>query len=147
MLLRLLTIVHGHAGVLAAIALLHPAILLRAGRPLTRGTRWSVGLTAFTTAFAYALGIALYPSYRAAVKRELFTANFQAGVLFETKEHLAYAVVTLTIGASLAVFLAPRSASGIRRGAAAVFAVAALLCLATAGLGTYVSAIRSFPPP
>ena len=44
-LLRLLESVHGHLGVLTAVALVHPAILLRRGLPLSRGARWSVWLT------------------------------------------------------------------------------------------------------
>ena len=50
MLLRLLESLHGHFGILAAVALMHPAILLRRGRALSRGMRWSIGLTAAVTA-------------------------------------------------------------------------------------------------
>jgi hypothetical protein len=142
--LTLWTAIHGYLGVLAAVALLHPAILLRRGSPLSRGGRWSVVLTSVVTVLGFSLGILLYPSYREIVKRPLFTESFRAGLLFETKEHLAVMVVSLTIGATVAALLAPREARSIRRTAALLFAFAAFACLATASLGTYVSAIRSF---
>jgi len=142
---RVLQAVHGHAGVLAAIALLHPAILLRDGRPLSRGGTWSVGLTALITALAYGLGIGIYGSYRTHVKRELFRASFEAGLLFETKEHLAFAIICMTLGAAFATFVAPRGASELRRASARIFGAAAVLCFVTSALGIGLAAIRDFP--
>lgn len=136
--------IHGHLGVLAAAALLHPAILLRRGSPLSRGGRWSLVLTAIVTTLAFSLGIFLYPSYRAEVKRPLFSESIRAGLLFETKEHVAVFVLSLTLGATLAVLVAPREARTIRRVASLLFAFAALACFTTASLGTYVSAVRGF---
>lgn len=142
--LALWTAIHGYLGVLAAAALLHPAILLRRGSPLSRGGRWSVGLTALVTTLGFSLGIFLYGSYRAEVKRPLFTESIRAGLLFETKEHIAVGVVALTLGAALAALYAPRDARTIRRVAALLFVFAALACIATASLGSYVTAVRSF---
>ncbi|MGE0784218.1 MAG: hypothetical protein AB7S26_00920 [Sandaracinaceae bacterium] len=139
--------IHGHLGVLAAIALLHPAILLRNGAPLSRGARWSVGLTAGVTTLAFGAGVSIYESYRAIVKRPLFLADEAAGFLFETKEHLAYAVVALTLGAAVCAFAAPRKNASLRKLAAALFAAAALSCAVVVTIGIYVSAIRNFAHP
>jgi hypothetical protein len=142
--LALLQSIHGHLAVLAAAALLHPAILLRDGRPLSRGLRWSLGLTAAVTAAAFALGVGLYEDYRALVKRPMFIEDVQAGLLFETKEHLAYAVLVLTLGACTTALTAPAREARLRRLAAALFAAASLACLVTVALGTYVASVRSF---
>jgi heme A synthase len=150
-LLRLLESLHGHFGVLAAVALIHPAWLLRRGKPLSRGARWSVGLTALVTTAAFSLGLSIYESYRETVKRQLFAFSREAGWLFETKEHLAFAVISLTLGATAAAFATARQrtpeARRIRRMAAAAYAAAAILCLVVVALGTYVASLRSFPEP
>ncbi len=143
--LRLLEALHGHLGVLAAIALVHPAWLLRKGRPPSRGTRWATGLSAALVAGAYGLGIGIYGAYRQHVKPALFRASAEVGMLFETKEHIAYAVTGLAIGAAVLALAAPRDRGDLRRVAAGAFSVAALLCLVTACLGTYIAAVRSFP--
>lgn len=143
-LLVFLESIHGHLGVLAAAALLHPAILLRKGKPLSFGKRLSVILSTSFTAAAFALGIAIYEDYRAHVKRDLFRASTEAGFLFETKEHLAYAVLAVAAGACACALLAPRDASALRKLAALLYAVATVLCAIVAGLGTYVASIRSF---
>jgi hypothetical protein len=142
--LHLLATVHGYLGVLAAAALLHPAILLRDGRPLSRGMRWSIGLTAVVTSAAFSLGVSIYEDYREIVKRPLFVASRTVGLLFETKEHLAYAVIALTLGAAVCAFAAPADEPRLRRLAAVLFAAAALVCLAVVGLGTYVASVRGF---
>lgn len=142
--LQLLESIHGHLGVLAAVALLHPAVLLRDGRPLSGGIRWAVGLTAGVTASAFALGLTIYEPYRELVKRPLFVEAPSAGWLFETKEHLAYAVVALTLGAAVSALAAPRRERRLRRLAALLFALAAALCFTVVGLGTYIASVRSF---
>ncbi|MAQ18372.1 MAG: hypothetical protein CMN30_26685 [Sandaracinus sp.] len=147
MVLRLLESVHGHLGILAAVALLHPAWLLRRGRPLSRGMRWSVGLTAAITSAAFALGLSIYEPYRDQVKRRLFAHARDAGWLFETKEHLAFAVIALTLGATVAAFAAPRDDRRLRRWAAGAYAAAALLCFVVVALGTYVASLRTFAEP
>jgi len=144
MLLRLFETIHGHFGVLAAAALVHPALLLRKGAPLTRGKSWSLALSALLTVLTFGSGTLIYPSYTRIVKRELFYASTRAGLLFETKEHLAFAVLCLTLGALLAAVAAPRAATELRRAAALLFALAAALCLLSAGLGSYVASLRGF---
>ena len=144
-LLRILESIHGHLGVLAGVALLHPAILLRRGRALTRGLWWSVVLTTGLVVLAFASGLFIYEDYRAQVKRPLFLDSPTVGYLFETKEHVAWAVMCLALGAGVAALVAPRSARGARRAAALVYAVAAVICFLTVGLGTYVAAVAGFP--
>jgi hypothetical protein len=144
MLLKIVQAVHGHAGVLAAVALLHPAILLRRGKPLTRPNRWSLALACLLAGAAYASGIFLYGPYREQVRAPLFADDLSAGLAFETKEHIALFVVSLALGGTLAAFAAPKEATAIRRAAALLFLLASFLCAATAGLGTFVQAVRGF---
>ncbi|MGF1464925.1 MAG: hypothetical protein ACFCGT_02225 [Sandaracinaceae bacterium] len=143
-LLRLLTDIHGHLGVLAAVALIHPALLLRRGRPLTRGMRWAVTLSTGLVTLAFGLGIGLYEPYRAEVRRPLFFASRTAGLLFETKEHLAFMALCLALGGAACALGAPRGDPGLRRLAAALFLGAALLAGAVVALGTYVASVRTF---
>lgn len=143
-MLRLLESIHGHLGVLAVIALVHPAILLRRGAPLSRGVRLSVWLTTAACCAAFALGVGIYGDYRTHVKAELFRASVRAGFLFETKEHLAFATVALAVAAGVSALLAPRDAVSIRRLSAVLYAAAAVLGLVVASLGTYIQSIRGF---
>jgi uncharacterized BrkB/YihY/UPF0761 family membrane protein len=144
MLWRILESLHGHFAVLAAAALLHPAILMRKGAPLSRGGRWSVALTALSVALAFGSGLTIYKAYVAQVRVPLFLRNDRAGLLFETKEHLAFAVVTIALGAAACAWWAPSEARELRRAAAVAFAAAAALCIATAILGTYVAGVHGF---
>jgi len=144
MLVRVLQSIHGHLGMLATAALIHPAVVLRKGKPLGYRSRWAVSLSTAFTVLAYSAGIAIYADYRNLVKRALFRADLHAGLLFETKEHLALAVVCLALGALVAALAAPRHATGLRRTAAIVYALAAALCLLTGGLGIYVTSVRGF---
>ena len=91
------------------------------------------------------IGIAIYDDYREVVKRDLFLDAPTAGLLFETKEHIAWAVLVLTLGAGAVAALAPREAKQLRRSAALMYAVAAGICSLTVVLGTYVAAVRGFP--
>jgi hypothetical protein len=142
--LRLLESIHGHLGILATAALVHPALLLRRGKPLTRRNRWAVALAAGLSICAWSAGILIYGDYRRLVKRELFQASVRAGLSFETKEHLAVGVVCLASGALVAALVAPRSAQSLRRTAALVFALAATLAALVACLGSYVASTRGF---
>jgi hypothetical protein len=144
MLLELVQAIHGHAGVLAAVALLHPAITLRRGTPLTRPRRWSLALACGMVIAAFSSGIFLYGPYRETVRAPLFGESITAGLAFETKEHLALFVLSLAVGGTLAAFVAPKEAVAIRRSAALLFAMASVLCIATAGLGTVVQSVRGF---
>ena len=127
---------HGHLGLLAAIALLHPAITLRGSARLRPGTRWSVaGATALLTATT-ALGWWLYPGYRAADKPVLLREAFPLAMLFETKEHLAfYALALGWAGCGLALATTETRA---RRLARFAFGAAALLTVTVGVLGTVV---------
>ncbi len=141
---RLLLLVHGHAAALATAALVHPAVILWRGAPLSRGGRWALGAAMALTALAFGLGIAIYGDYRILVKNDLFVASPEAGMLFETKEHIAWIVLVSSLGAGAAALLAPPRAAALRRIAARVFAGAAIACIATWALGTWVTHIRSF---
>jgi hypothetical protein len=141
---RVLESIHGHLGVLAVAALLHPAILLRRGLPLSRGARWSVGLTTLVTLLAFGLGVGIYEQYRATVKRGVFLESRAMGFLFETKEHLGFAVAALALGAGVAAWLAPPAAVSVRRACAAAYAAAALLCAIVVVLGTLVASTHGF---
>lgn len=141
---RLVESIHGHLGILVTIAFMHPAILLRKGFPLSRGARWSVGLTTTLCACAFGLGVTIYEPYRAIVKRPLFFDHRTTGFLFETKEHLAYVVLMLGIGAGIAAWTATPAATQTRKTASAVYATATLLCLVVAVIGTVVASTRGF---
>jgi hypothetical protein len=141
---RLLEAIHGHFGILAAAALVHPAILLRRGKPLPRRTMMLVALTTLAVAAAFLTGLVIYGGYLEHVRPGLFIRSATAGLLFETKEHLAYAVVATTLGAGTCAILAPREGNDLRRAAAVFYAVAAGLCLLTAALGTWVASVRGF---
>jgi hypothetical protein len=143
-LLRFATSVHGHVGALAAVALLHPALLLWRGRPATRGVRWTIALSTLLLTAAYAMGIGLYGDYRAQVKRALFREDAVAGFLFETKEHLAFVAVVLALGAIVPSLLEGPEHADLRKLAARCWAGAALACWIVGGLGTWVESIRGF---
>lgn len=136
--------IHGYLAVLSVASLVHPAVLLRRGKPLSRGGVWAVVLAALTTALAYAMGIAIYGAYRQQVKRPLFQESVVAGLGFETKEHLAVLVLAFALGAAVAALSAPRSRGDLRKAAAVLFALAALGGLVTGALGASVAAVRSF---
>lgn len=143
-LVRLLESLHGHLGALAAVALLHPAILLWRGRPATRGVRWTIGLSTLLTSAAFASGIIIYGDYRRLVKRALFRTDATAGFLFETKEHLAFIAVALTLAAVLPSLAEGPAGLPERKLAARLFASAALALWIVGALGTWVQAVRGF---
>ena len=143
-LLRLIESMHGHVGALAAVALLHPAVLLWKGRPATRGVRLSIALTTLLVTLAFGMGIGIYGDYRAVVKRPLFRDDLTAGLLFETKEHLAWIALAGALGAGVAGLVAPARAARARQVAARVFLGAAVACALTVLLGTWIASVRSF---
>lgn len=142
--IRLFETIHGHLGVLAAAALLHPAILLRKGQPLSPRLRLAVLLSTSAVVLAFSTGLYIYPSYRNAVRPALFHASTRAGFLFETKEHLAFAVISTALGACVCALSAPREARALRQAASVSYAVGALLCIVTVCLGSYVASVRGF---
>jgi hypothetical protein len=142
--------VHGHLGWLAAIALVHPAIVLRNPK---RRAHLAVGLAAGVVTLVGALGVVLYEPYRDRVKQGLFQHAPQVGLLFERKEHLAFAAIALAWagaaaygGARLAAVKGggDGAAAALRRFAHWAFVAAAALAVGTAVLGTIVATYRTF---
>jgi hypothetical protein len=136
--------VHGHVGWLAALALAHPAVLLR--RP--RRNAFGVGLAAtILVTVAAALGALLYPAYRATVKPMLLAATPAVGALFERKEHLGVAALVLAWAGLGALALARRrdaAAPDLGRLAFVAYAGAAIVALVAASAGLVVGAHRTF---
>lgn len=130
---------HGHLGLLAAVALLHPAITLAPprtpGGKLRPGTRWSVALATALVTGTFAAGWALYPGYRQVDKPRLLQGAFPIARLFESKEHLAFYAVVLAWGGCALVFAVP----GARGAARACFGGAAALTLLVGILGSIVA--------
>lgn len=142
--MTLLEAIHGHVGVLAMAALLHPALLLWSGKPLSRNGRLALIASVLLVLAAFVLGLTIYPAYREEVKPDLFLASERAGLLFETKEHLAWLALVGSLGAGIAALVAPPRAALARRVAARVFLGAAVACVLTVGLGTYVASLVTF---
>ena len=125
--LSLVEHIHGHAGWLAAIALIHPAVVLR--RP-SRRAHLAVVLATVLVTLTAALGLALYGPYREALRQPIFASAPVVGYLFERKEHLAFGAVFLAwAGASAyfgAIAVEPTLRRPLRRAAHAAFTVAAI---------------------
>lgn len=145
-ILRVLERVHGHLGWLAAVALVHPAILLR--NPARRARLSAILATAAATAAA-ALGAGIYPAYRRQIKQHLFIESPTLGWLFERKEHLAVAVVAFAwVGClthcAAAWFPTRELTTTMRRTAHRAYCIAAAFAVAVALLGVAVASKRSF---
>ena len=143
-LLRALEHAHGHLGWLAAVALAHPAILLR--KPRRRALGAAIAATALVT-FAAVCGACLYPAYRTTIKPALFAASPAVARLFERKEHLAIASLVLSWSGLLLHRFCGRADAEERhlsRAAFLSFAWAAVLALAAAVMGTIVAVTRTF---
>jgi hypothetical protein len=143
--LRLQEHLHGHLGWLAALALVHPAILLR--RP-KRKAHLSVVLSAGLVTAVGAWGVILYPEYRERLRQPIFLHAPLYGYLFERKEHLAFGAIVLA-WAGLATYLAAARGEGplvtsLQRASHLAFVAAAGLAVAAATLGTVVAAYRTF---
>ena len=137
-LVTLARTLHGHVGLLAAIALLHPALTLRPG-PLRPGTKWSVVLAAALTTGSVGAGFALYGRYRLLDKPLLLEHATRAAGLFETKEHLAFYTWVLAGAGCALVFAASDPAS--RRLARFAFGAAAALALTVGAIGSFVASV------
>ena len=143
---RVLEHVHGHAGWLAAAALLHPAILLRR---TNRKAPLSVALATALVTLVGALGMWLYEPYRDRIKQGIFMDARWVGLLFERKEHLAFGAILLAWAGATAYAMAARrpaldpSREPLRTLAHRAFVAAAVLAVAVALLGTTVSSFRS----
>jgi hypothetical protein len=142
---RLAEHVHGHIGWLAAIALVHPAILLRNPR---RKAHLSVGLAVGTVTAVFAIGCAIYPAYRDRLRQHIFQTSRTVGFLFERKEHLAFGALLLAWAGALAYAGAfaveGDTRTALRKAAHWAFVAAAALGLATATLGIVVASFRAF---
>jgi hypothetical protein len=145
LVVRALERLHGHVGWLAALALAHPAILLR--RPLRRAPGVALAATALATVTA-GLGAVVYPSYRASIKPLIVAAAPAVGELFERKEHLGVAVLVLAWTGLVGHALAHRDRSVPRpelaRVAFVAYVGAAVMAIVAAGLGVAVAVDRSF---
>lgn len=144
MTLTLLERIHGHVAVLAVALLFHPVVLLWKGQPLSRGGTWAVALSIGATLAAFLLGILIYPPYRDLVRHDLTLASPTAALLFESKEHLAWIVLSGGSAAGIAALLAPRTAVGARRLAARAYLCAALAGLLVCGLGIHIASVHTF---
>jgi hypothetical protein len=142
--LRLFEHVHGHLGWLSTLALCHPAVLLRSGR---RRALLAAAIATALVTLTGLLGALIYPAYRAVLKPAIFQASSAMGNAFERKEHLAVAVVALAWVGLIAHFSECRSRTvtpGRTRIAFIAYSGAAILALASAGLGLAVAAFRTF---
>lgn len=142
--MTLLEAIHGHVGVLAMVALFHPALMLWSGKPLSRNGKLALAASLALVALAFGLGLTIYPAYREEVKPLLFAQDVRTGLLFETKEHLAWVALIGALGAGVTGLLAPPRAAQVRRIAARVFLGAAIACTLAACLGTWIASVRSF---
>lgn len=134
----LLERVHGHLALLGLAVLLHPVITLRTRRSVTWRMQLTADLAALLLAAPFALGWALYPTYRAQVKPALFHAVPAAALRFESKEHLAAMAVPLVLSGALVLRAAGRTPEG-RRAAWALFAAAWVLGVGAGLLGLDVA--------
>lgn len=140
---RLLEHVHGHVGLLAVVALAHPAIVLRREG---RRAPLSVALATALATAATTLGMVAYPAYRNALKQRIFLDAPQFGWLFERKEHLAWAAVLCAWVGAVSYVAAQRrdDAAALVRIAQRSFATAALLAAVVAAFGVAVAVVRTF---
>jgi hypothetical protein len=136
--------IHGHVGILAMAALFHPALILWSGKPLSRNGKYALAASLTLVTLAFVLGLYIYPAYREQVKPELFATDVRAGLLFETKEHLAWIALVGALGAGITGLVAPPKAAATRRLAARVFLGAAIACTLAACLGTWIASVRTF---
>jgi hypothetical protein len=136
---------HGHLGWLAAIALAHPAVLLR---NTWRRAHWAVGLAVGTVTLAAGLGVSMYPAYRETLRQPIFASSTAMGYLFERKEHLAFGAVMLAWAGAITYAAATCSdgkvRESLRKAAHRAFVAAAVLAVVTAALGTIVAAYKTF---
>ena len=143
--LRLAERIHGHLAWLAAIALLHPAILLRNPR---RRAHLSVGLAVGGISTVFAIGCLIYGSYRDRLRQSLFQQAPPIGYLFERKEHLAWGTLLLAWAGGLAYVAATRvdapARDALRRASHWAFVIACVMALVTASMGIVISAFKTF---
>jgi hypothetical protein len=137
--------VHGHIGWLAAISLVHPAIVLRR---VKRRAHLAVGLSVGIVTLAGGLGAYIYPAYRDRLRQSMFQHAPAIGYLFERKEHLAFGAFLLAWAGTLAYVAALKlegeARDRLRRAAHWSFVAAAAMAVVTAALGTVISSYKTF---
>jgi len=144
--LRILERVHGNLGWLSALALLHPAWLLRRRE---RRARLACILATTLVTLAGALGAYLYPDYRVMLKQDIFLHAPGIGWSFERKEHLGLGAIVLA-WAGLASHLAALRTKErpirhlLARTSHLAYVAAAGLALITGVLGILVASYSSF---
>jgi hypothetical protein len=137
--------VHGHLAWLAAIALAHPAILLRR---TARRAHVAVALAVGVVTLAAGMGLGIYDAYRERLRQPIFVSSPRIGYFFERKEHLAFGVVAFAwIGAIAywaAIIAEAELRDSLRRVAYRAFVISAALAVVTAVLGTVVATYKTF---
>lgn len=103
---------HGHLALLGLALLVHPIITIRRRPTVTPVTMFTADLAAVLLGGPFALGLLLYPAYRAKVKPSLWLGHPGAVLRFETKEHLAAMSIALVIGGALALRFGGRHPAG-----------------------------------
>jgi len=140
---RLLARLHQWIGWGAFAALLVPAVLLA-----NRARRFPVVVMVATlvTTLAGGLGAFIYPTYSRVLRRAIYVASPSHGLLFERKEHLAFAAIALAWVGALLHLRAHVGEGALSRARAAHFSFigAALLVGIVAVLGTMVASVRTF---
>jgi hypothetical protein len=143
--------IHGQLGWLAAAALIHPAIVLRIRR---RRAHLAVALAVLFPTVVGAVGMWVYGPYRDRIKQSIFMDSPWIGLLFERKEHLAFAAILLSWAGGVAYVMAsrgrgedgavPGAEETLRTLASRAFLAASVLAVIVAVLGTVVASFRTF---
>ena len=137
-LFALLERLHGHTAVLGLAVLLHTVITLARGRVLGKGGRWSAALAALLIALPSVAGWLLYPHYREQIKPVLVAENLSVALAFESKEHLAFACLCLTLSGVAVALAAPQHGPRV---ALPLLASAWICGVVTGGLGVFVASL------
>jgi hypothetical protein len=143
--LRIEEHVHGHIGWLAAIALIHPAVVLRRTK---RKAHLAVGLAAGIVTVAAGMGVYIYGDYRDKLRQSIFQQARVIGYLFERKEHLAFGAVLLAWAGTGAYVAATRvegdTRERLRRASHWSFVAAAVMAVVAAVMGTAIASYKTF---
>ena len=104
-----------------------------------------MGLAALLLTVTAILGATIYGPYSRRVRRTVYLASAQMGLLFERKEHLAVLAVALAWTGAVLHFLPADGSLARARSVRVALTAAALLSAMVAALGTRVAAFVSFP--
>jgi hypothetical protein len=140
----LLEKIHGHVALLTIALLLHPAVSLRAQRPLRRATRWSCYLGTIGALLTNAIGWAIYPDYRVALKSAIYALGTLYGDLFELKEHLAWYSLLLALAGGALTTQARSGRSPLNRALRLTYILSAVLMIVAASIGIALATLRGF---